>query len=160
MKRQDARVAKNARICEPPREADDLARTILVAALEVHRILGPGFLESVYEESLALELSQRSIAFRRQPTIGVAYKGSNVGQARLDFLVGNLIVVELKAVEALLPVHKMPVISYHRMTKLPLGLLINFNVPMLLRGGVRRLVLTNPNPGGPGDPGGPGASSP
>jgi GxxExxY protein len=159
MNRQGARDARNARICEPPRQADDLARAILAAAVEVHRTLGPGFLESVYEESLALELSERGVPFRRQPCIIVAYKGKVVGQARLDFLVGELVLVELKSVETLLPIHRAQVISYLRGTKLSLGLLVNFNVPILLRGGVRRLVLTHPNPGAPGDPGGPGAFS-
>jgi GxxExxY protein len=159
MNRQDAKNARNARICEPSNRTDDLARDIVRAAVEVHRTLGPGFVESVYEESLAWELLERSISFQRQHPITVAYKGKVVGQARLDFLIGKLVIVELKAVEELLRVHAAQVVSYLRATGLPLALLINFNVPMLLRGGVRRLVLTHQNPGGPGVPGGPGASS-
>jgi GxxExxY protein len=113
-----------------------------------------------YEASLALELSERGISFQRQHSMVVAYKGKVVGQARVDLLVGELVLVELKAVETLLPVHAAQVISYLKATKCALGLLINFNVPVLLRSGVRRLVLTNQNPGVPGGSWRPGGSPP
>ena len=135
--RQDA---KNAKM-EPDALTDDLAHRVIGAAIEVHRHLGPGYLESVYEEALALELGLRGIAFERQKPIGVAYKGHAVGESRLDLLVGGCLVVELKAVEALAPIHQAQVISYLKATGLKLGLLINFNVPVL-KSGIRRVILT------------------
>ena len=116
------------------------------AALEVHRHLGPGFLESVYEEALAVELGLRHVTFRRQVPIAVEYKLVPVGQARLDLLVGGCLVVELKAVECLLPVHVAQVLSYLKTTRNSLGLLINFHVNML-RQGIKRVVLTRYVPG-------------
>ena len=109
MNRQDARSAK----VEPDSRVDGLARAVIGAAIEVHRILGPGYLESVYEEALALEFSLRQISFARQKAVSVAYKGHSVGESRLDFLVGGCLIVELKAVEALAPaaVQRMVVIT-------------------------------------------------
>ena len=124
---------------EPDAAVDALARAVLDAAFEVHRLLGPGFLESVYEEALATELRLRDVAFTRQLVIGVDYKGSNVGLARLDLLVGGKLVVELKAVEQLAPIHLAQVLSYLKATGHGLGLLITFNVRELRRG-IRRVV--------------------
>jgi GxxExxY protein len=90
---------------------------------------------------LAVELTVRDIRFERQKPITVNYKGCAVGDARIDLLVANELLVELKAVEALAPIHKAQVISYLKATGLPLGLLINFNVP-LLRSGIQRVVLS------------------
>jgi len=115
---------------------------VLGAAVEVHRRLGPGFLEGVYEEALCVELRSRRIPFVRQAVITVDYKGHRVGDARLDLLVADRLVVELKAVESLAQIHVAQLLSYLRATRLPLGLLINFNVAVLLRG-VRRVVLTH-----------------
>ena len=98
-------------------------------------------LESVYEEALGLELGFQGLSFARQAVIAVDYKGHPVGHARIDLLVANRLVVELKAVETLAPVHVAQVLSYLKMARLPLGLLINFNTPVLLRG-VRRVVRT------------------
>ena len=120
---------------------DALARVVVDAALEVHRVLGPGFLESVYEQELALELRIRGVAFARQVPIGLHYKGEPIGEGRLDLLVGGRLVVELKAVEQLAPVHFAQVISYLKATGHSLGLLITFNVPQLRRG-IRRVVLS------------------
>ncbi len=103
-------------------------------------MLGPGFAESVYEESLCVELSIRKIPFTRQPAIQIAYKGHRVGEGRLDLLVGNKLIVELKAVDVLSPVHTSQLLSYLRATNHKLGLLINFNVK-LLKQGIVRLVL-------------------
>ena len=96
-------------------------------------------MESVYEEALATELELREMAFSRQVVIGVDYKGRSVGQARLDLLVGGELVVELKAVEQLGPIHLAQVLSYLKATGNPVGLLITFNVPELRRG-IRRIV--------------------
>ena len=126
---------------EPTAEEDCLARETIGAAIEVHRVLGPGLLESVYEEVLCIELADRSIPFVRQPSVDFAYKGRSVGKGRLDLLVGNAVVVELKAVEALTDVHKAQVISYLKMTGHHLGLLINFNVARLSNG-IKRLVVS------------------
>ncbi len=118
-----------------------MAREVIGAAIEVHRVLGPGFLESVYEEALAVELEARCMPFERQVRHGVEYKGTKVGEGRLDFYVGGCLVVELKAVESLSPIHSAQVISYLKALKAPLGLLINFNEP-LLKAGIRRIVLS------------------
>ena len=126
---------------EPAQHIDRLAHAVIGAALEVHRCLGPGFLESVYEDALCVELSARRIPFARQHPIAVEYKGHAVGECRLDLLVGDLLIVELKAVDELAPIHQAQLMSYLKATGLPLGLLINFNVPVLKRG-IKRIVLT------------------
>jgi GxxExxY protein len=124
---------------EPDAELDAYARTVVDAALKVHRALGPGFPETVYEQALATELSWRKIPFKRQVPFGIQYNGTTVGQTRLDFLVAERLVVELKATEAYLPVHRVQLLSYLRATGHPLGLLINFNV-LLLRDGITRVI--------------------
>jgi len=126
---------------EPDRELDLLARAVLNAAMEVHRELGPGYVESVYEEALAIELALRQLDFERQKPIAVSYKGRPVGEGRVDVVIGDRLIVELKAVEKLLPVHKAQVISYLKAASQPLGLLINFN-ERLLKDGIQRIVLT------------------
>src|SRR4051812_16962956 len=110
MKRHDARDAKEFR--EPDGELDGWAHQVIGAALEVHRALGPGFLESVYEQALCIELHTRAVPFQRQVPIAVQYKGKVVGQGQLDLLVGNRLVVELKAVEAIAPIHGVQLRSY------------------------------------------------
>ena len=127
---------------EPDLRTDDLARTVIGAAIEVHRLLGPGYLESVYEQALAIELELRGLPFERQKTIHVNYKGQAVGEGRLDLLVGGCLIVELKAADALTPIHTAQVMSYLKTTHYPLGLLINFNVPVL-KTGIKRIVLSD-----------------
>lgn len=129
-------------IREPDKQLDDLASAVIGAAIEVHRVLGPGYLESVYEQALAVELELRRIAFEKQRPIGVEYKGHAVGEGRLDLLVAGRLVVELKAVDALAPIHTAQVMSYLKTLSLPLGLLINFNVP-LLKHGIKRVILSS-----------------
>ena len=129
-------------ILEPSAEANHLANLVIGAAIEVHRHLGPGYLESVYEECLGIELTERGIEFQRQHPISVRYKGHIAGESRLDLLVGKILIVELKAVDALAPIHTAQVISYLKATELRLGLLINFNT-VLLRNGIDRIVLGN-----------------
>ncbi|MGV3629280.1 MAG: GxxExxY protein [Betaproteobacteria bacterium] len=126
---------------EPDKFLDDLARVVVDAAMEVHRELGPGFVEGVYEEALAVELRLRNVEFERQKAVSVSYKGHSVGEGRVDLLVEGLLIVELKAVEKLLPVHKAQVISYLKARGSTLALLINFN-EQLLRDGIQRIVLT------------------
>ncbi len=126
---------------EPPQELDVLANKVIGAAIEVHRHLGPGFLESVYEEALATELGIQNIAFERQKLVRIVYKTHGVGEHRLDFLVKNELVVELKSVDSFSALHKAQLISYLRAARSPLGLLINFNEKWL-KNGIQRVVLT------------------
>ncbi|HKE84070.1 MAG TPA: GxxExxY protein [Vicinamibacterales bacterium] len=117
-----------------------LTREIIGAAIEVHRVLGPGLLESAYLRALQFELASRNLRFVRQTVIPMAYKGTNLGTSyRVDLIVEDRIVVEVKAVEKVLPVHKAQVLTYLRLTACPFGLLINFNVAKLIDG-VYRLV--------------------
>ena len=126
---------------EPSKEVDDLARKVIGAAIEVHRTLHPGYIESVYEEALAYEIGLNHIPYERQVKVKVAYKGHSVGEGRLDLLVAKILPVELKAVEALAPLHQAQLLSYLKMTGLQLGLLINFNVP-LLKQGIKRVIFS------------------
>jgi GxxExxY protein len=130
--RRDARVA-------PDIEA--LAHEVIGAAIEVHRILGPGLLESVYQKALSKELTLRGISHQLEAPFGISYKGEPVGVGRLDLLVGERLIVELKAVDALTDVHRSKTITYLTVMKLPLALLINFNVS-ILRDGIKRVVHT------------------
>ena len=126
---------------EPDDELDALARSVIGAAIEVHRELGPGFLESVYEEALAVDMGLRRIPFVRQPLVEVRYKGARVGEGRLDFLVGQRLVVEIKAVYPIHAVHRAQVIAYLKAVGTPLGLLLNFK-SALMKDGIERIVLT------------------
>jgi GxxExxY protein len=135
----------NGRERSLPPEVEELAHSVIGAALEVHRVLGPGYIEVVYEQALCVELELRAISFVRQPVIQVGYKGKVVGEGRLDLLVGDSLVVELKAVDALTQVHSAQVVSYLKATRRPLGLLINFNVPLLKAGGIKRVIASNNN---------------
>ena len=125
----------------PDQDIDREVTELLAAAVEVHRVLGPGFLESVYEQALCVELGLRNLQYRRQVPVTLEYKGHRVGESCLDILLAERVVVELKAVEALAPIHWVQVRSYLKATGYVLGLLINFNVPVLLRG-VRRVILS------------------
>jgi GxxExxY protein len=120
---------------------NDVSSAIIGAAVEVHRTLGPGLLESAYEQSLAHEFSLRQIAFERQKPLQIDYKGMRLECGyRLDFLVADLVVVEVKAIELLLPIHQAQLLSYLKLGGWKLGLLINFHAP-LLRQGIKRVVL-------------------
>jgi GxxExxY protein len=137
--RQDAKNAEKRR--EPGDHLDRLAYEVIGAAIEVHRQLGPGFLEAVYEEALALELSLRDIPFSRQKSVTVHYKTRVAGESRLDLLVADSLIVELKAVNALAPIHTAQVVAYLKASGIHLGLLINFN-SVFLKDGIRRIVLS------------------
>jgi GxxExxY protein len=127
---------------EPSDFENRLSKAVIGAAIEVHRELGPGYIESNYEAALAHEFELRNIPFQRQLCFGVQYKSIQVGDGRLDFLVGEVLVVELKAVEKVLPIHKAQVISYLKAQKLGLGLLLNFNV-QIMRDGIQRIILSD-----------------
>jgi GxxExxY protein len=118
-----------------------LTSAIIGAAIEVHKTLGPGLLESAYEECLAREFVLRSIPFERQKGLPVVYKDVKLDCGyRLDFLVGNRVIVELKAIESIAPVHEAIVLTYLRLSGCKLGLLVNFNVA-ILKDGIRRYAL-------------------
>ncbi len=118
-----------------------LTESIIGAAIEVHRQLGPGLLESVYEECMCQELRLRDIPFRAQTELPVVYKGLETGgKYRIDLIVANEVVVELKAVERLLSVHEAQLLTYLKLTGKRVGLIINFNVPVLYRGVLRRIL--------------------
>lgn len=127
---------------EPGILADRAARIVVDAALAVHRTLGPGLLESVYEDCLAHELALRDVPFKRQVALPIVYRGLRIEPGlRMDMLVDDIVVVEVKAVEALSSLHEAQLLTYLKLSARPLGLLINFNVT-LLKHGLRRLVLT------------------
>ena len=117
-----------------------LTERIIGAAIEVHKALGPGLLESTYESCLAHELSLAGVSFERQVPLPVSYKSLQVDCGyRLDFLVEKTAVLELKAVEGLQPIHEAQLLTYLKLGGWPIGLLINFNVPVLKRG-IKRMV--------------------
>ena len=122
-----------------PADLEELISSVIGAAIEVHRHLGPGFLESIYEQALCFELIERDISFERQKEIAVPYKGNRLTGQRLDLLVGARLVVELKAVEQILPIHEAQTLSYLKALGLRAGLLLNFNVKQL-KYGIKRLV--------------------
>ena len=107
----------------------ELSYRVMQAMFEVHNTLGPGFVENVYEEALAYELEMRGIPFERQKKVTVHYKGRIIGTHRLDFVVNDKIVLELKAVSALTDVFKQQTLSYLKATGLRLGILVNFGTP-------------------------------
>jgi GxxExxY protein len=120
--------------------ADRISNVVIGAAIEVHRTLGPGLLEVIYEECLRVELEDRGLQSERQVELPVWYKGRAIGCAlRMDLLVGDCLVVEVKAIERLLPVHEAQLLTYLRPSGKRLGLLLNFNVPVM-RSGIKRMV--------------------
>ncbi|MGH8225820.1 MAG: GxxExxY protein [Gammaproteobacteria bacterium] len=119
---------------------NDLTEEIIAAAIEVHRELGPGLLESAYEVCLAAELVRRGLAMERQKSLPVTYKGLRIDCGyRIDLLVENKVIVEIKAVQSLNAIHEAQLLSYMKLSGYHLGLLMNFNVKML-KHGLRRLV--------------------
>jgi len=124
-----------------PIVTERVATTVVDAAFAVHSNLGPGLLESVYETCLAYELEKRNLRAERQVIVPVVYDGRELDAGlRLDVLVDNCLVVELKAVEVILPVHTAQLLTYLKLSGHRLGLLINFNVP-LIKDGIKRIVL-------------------
>jgi len=121
-------------------ELNEISGQVIGAAIEVHRELGPGLLESAYEACLRHELQQRGVRVEQQVPVPVFYKGLHLECGyRLDLLVENQVIVELKAVESLLPIHEAQLLTYLKLYQRRLGLLINFNVPVL-KNGIKRLL--------------------
>ncbi len=139
MNRREAEAAERRGLAEPPAELRALTHSVIGAAIEVHRYLGPGFLEAAYERALAIEFELRQIPFQRQVQLALSYKGVLVGEQRIDFVIDEQIILEIKAVDSLAPVHRAQLMAYLKAGALQLGLLINFNVH-LLTDGVRRVV--------------------
>jgi len=124
-----------------PYERDPLTDQIIGFAIEVHRHLGPGLLESAYEECLCHELKENAIGFRRQVPLPVVYKTVRLDCGyRIDIVVENNLILELKSIERLLPIHEAQVLTYMRLSGIRTGLLMNFNTPAL-KDGIRRLML-------------------
>jgi GxxExxY protein len=124
---------------EPDVELDELARAVIGAAIEVHRRLGPGLDEPLYNGGMRVEMRLRGIPFEPEVLVPVFYKGEPIGKRRLDLIVGGRLIVELKAVEMLTPLHSAQLRSYLNITNCRLGLLINFNTP-ILKDGIKRII--------------------
>ena len=121
---------------------EGLTECVIGAAIEVHRALGPGLLESAYEECLCHEFNLRGIKFGRQLPLPVEYKGIKLDCGyRLDLFVEDVLILEIKCLEQILPVHEAQLLTYLKLTGRRVGLILNFNVPVLTRGGVIRKVL-------------------
>ncbi len=124
-----------------PDSTDAVAKTVVDCAYHVHKALGPGLLEAVYEVCLCHELHKRGISFERQVARPVLYDGLRLDAGlRLDLLVSSCVIVELKAVEHILPIHKAQLLTYLKLCDIRLGLLINFNVS-LIKNGIERIIL-------------------
>lgn len=126
------------------RALDEITERVIGAAIEVHRTLGPGLLESIYEASPAHELRFRGVEHEIQVPLPLAYKGLQLDHLnfRLDLVVEKRVVIEIKAIEKILPVHEAQLLSYLKLSGLKLGLLINFNVPVL-KDGIKRRALSH-----------------
>jgi GxxExxY protein len=121
-------------------DINHLSGNVIGAAIEVHKALGPGLLESAYEECLSYELSDMGIAYQRQKSIPIIYKSKQLDCAyRIDFIVENTIILELKSVSTVDPIHKAQLMTYLKLTKMKLGFILNFNVA-LMRDGIHRIV--------------------
>ena len=126
-------------------ESDIVTSEIIGSAIEVHRNLGPGLLESAYESCLCHELLSRGMCFVRQKNVALMYKGVTIDCGyRLDLLVEDKVIVELKCVDRLMPIHDAQLLSYLKLSKVSVGLLINFN-SVVLRNGIRRKVIDYPD---------------
>ena len=118
----------------------DLSERVIGLAIEVHRHLGPGLLEATYESALCIEMEESGICYQRQVNYPAIYRGRTIGEYRLDLIVEDAVIVELKSVEHLNPVFEAQLLTYLRITGKKLGLLINFNT-RLLKDGIRRFIL-------------------
>ncbi len=127
-------------MCNLIESLNEITEKIIGCAIEVHRNLGPGLLESIYENALCFELNQINVKYEKQLKIPIVYKGLSLGEYRLDILVENEIIVEIKAVDRYDRVFEAQMLTYLKVTGKKLGLLINFNVPVL-KNGIKRIIL-------------------
>lgn len=122
------------------KDVDELSKELVDCFFKIHKTLGPGYLEQIYEDCLAIELEKRGIDFQRQKVLKIEYEGIIIPtEFRLDLIVDDKIVVELKAVEKMHPVYDAQIYSYLKSSNLPMGFLVNFNVP-LIKDGIKRFV--------------------
>ena len=122
-------------------QRDPLTEKVIGAAIDVHRTLGPGLLESVYEECLCYELSECGLKFNRQVNLPISYKNVKLECGyRMDLVVSESLIIEIKTVEKILPIHEAQLLTYLKLTGLHTGLIVNFNVPVL-KDGIRRMKL-------------------
>ena len=138
---QDTKAPSSNKSAAEPRHLDEFGRAIVDSAFRVHSTLGPGLLESVYEECLAYELRKRGLPVRQQVLLSVVYEQLMIESAyRIDLMVAEEVLVEVKAAEVLLPVHQAQLLTYLKLSKKRLGYLLNFNVPVI-KAGIRRIAL-------------------
>ena len=123
-----------------PAETEDLITRVIGCCIDVHRVLGPGLLETIYVRAVRIELDHAGIPYEREREVAVEYRGQVLCHQRLDVVVADQVVLEVKSVEHLSPVHRAQLMSYLRISKLRAGLLLNFNVPVL-QDGIKRIVL-------------------
>jgi GxxExxY protein len=119
---------------------DGVTEKIIGCAIEVHKHLGPGLLESIYEKAICYEFSEKNLSYEQQVEIPILYKGLSLGNYRLDILVEDSVIIELKAVDRIEPVFEAQLLTYLKVTNKKIGLLINFNQP-LLKNGIKRIIL-------------------
>ena len=123
-----------------PVETEDLANRVIGCCIDVHRALGPGLLETIYARAVCIELDHAGILYQREREIPVTYRGELLCQQRLDIVVADQIILEIKSVEHINPVHRAQLTTYLRISKIRLGLLFNFNVA-ILQDGIKRIIL-------------------
>jgi GxxExxY protein len=124
---------------EPDAELNELSRSVIGVAIEVHRTLGPGLDESCYEEAMCIDFRRLGIPFQRQVIVDVFYKGEKIGKKRVDLIVGGRLVLELKTVDEITATDKAQLLTYLKLTDLNLGLLFNFNTAVL-KEGLKRVI--------------------
>src|SRR6185312_5281837 len=137
----------NGTATQPKLIYETLTEQIIRAAIEVHKALGPGLLESVYEECLCHELHLRGLRFQRQLTVPVIYKGVALDCGyRLDLIVEDTVILELKSIDRVLPIHEAQLLTYLKLLDKPVGFILNFNVSALRQGGIIRKVFDSASP--------------
>ena len=141
LNRRGAEDAEKGNMKDVPEQINQITEAIIGAAIEVHRQLGPGFLESTYHRALEIELEIQGIPYESEFPVKLGYKGRPIGEGRMDLVVRGHVIVELKDVEKLAPIHQAQVISYLKASGHTIGLLINFNTEVL-RDGIKRVVLS------------------
>jgi GxxExxY protein len=135
----DDEIPPHGDLIEPPGEFDELARRVIGAAIEVHREPGPGMPEVGHVNALALEFGLRGIPYEREKPVNIVYKGTMVAKGRIDLLAGGKLVVEVKSIATITAVDRLQTVKYMRVISQPLGLLLNFNVPVM-KLGIKRII--------------------